>query len=69
MINDARGDDSRSFASHFTSSIGATAAAAAAAAASAAAAAATICRDRAHVSRVSDRAPPRACEGERRSKR
>ena len=47
MINDARGDDSRAFASHFTSSIGATAAAAAAAAASAAAAAATICRDRA----------------------
>ena len=40
MINDARGDDSRAFASPFTSSIGAAAAAAAAAAASAAAAAA-----------------------------
>ena len=51
MINDARGDDSRAFASHFTSSsIGATAAAAASAAASAAAAAAIICRDRARVS-------------------
>ena len=49
MINDARGDDSRAFASYFTSSIGATAAAAAAAAASAAAAA-TIGRDRARVS-------------------
>ena len=51
MINDARGDDSRAFASHFTSSIGATtAAAAAAAAAASAAAAATMCRDRARVS-------------------
>ena len=49
MINDARGDDSRAFASHFTSSIGATAAAAVAAAASAAAAG-TMCRDRARVS-------------------
>ena len=40
MINDARVDDSRAFASPFTSSIGAAAAAATAAAASAAAAAA-----------------------------